>query len=279
MNGNTHKDKIGGLKQWLMAIERAKVKGPCRTIAVCNQKGGVGKTVTAINLSAFLAAYSQRTLLIDLDPQGHSGLGLGVETDALTHSVYDVLVNGEFPIKDAVISLKPNLDILPSNIDLASAELEMARLERREARLKKLVEGLEDRYDYVVMDCPPSLGILTINALVASQIVLVPVTLSFLSIHGLSKVIETVDALKDAFSLTIKIFFLITFFERQLREAQLQKGKLESAFGQQLLKTVVHKNTKLNEAVRRGLSIFEYDRYCPGCRDYFELAKEIMHFG
>jgi chromosome partitioning protein len=276
MNGAASKDKIEILKQWLGAVDKARGRGHRRTIAICNQKGGVGKTVTAINLSAFLAAYGHKTLLIDLDPQGHSGLGLGVQIEALERSIYDVLVNGRCPTDQAIISVRPNLDMLPSNIDLSSAELELASFEKREGRLKMLVEALGERYVYVIIDCPPSLGVLTLNALVASQIVIIPVTPSFLSIHGVLKVTETIDALIDALSLEIRIFFLITFFERQLREAHLQRSRLERLFGKDLLQTVVRKNTRLNEATRTGLPIFEYDRYSPGCRDYFSLAKEIL---
>jgi chromosome partitioning protein len=276
MNGAASKDKIEILKQWLGAVDQARGRGHRRTIAICNQKGGVGKTVTAINLSAFLAAYGHKTLLIDLDPQGHSGLGLGVQIEALERSMYDVLVNGRCQTDQAIISVRPNLDMLPSNIDLSSAELELARFEKREGRLKMLVEALGERYVYIIIDCPPSLGVLTLNALVASQIVIIPVTPSFLSIHGVLKVTETIDALIDALSLEIRIFFLITFFERQLREAHLQRSRLERLFGKDLLQTVVRKNTRLNEATRTGLPIFEYDRYSPGCRDYFSLAKEIL---
>ncbi len=279
MSGETSKNRIEALKQWLGAIDSAQGHRRRRTISICNQKGGVGKTVTAINLSAFLAAYGHKTLLIDLDPQGHSGLGLGVEIEAVERSVYDVLVNGGCPTIEAIISVRPNLDVLPSNIDLSSAELELARFEKREGRLKKLLDTLGERYAYIVIDCPPSLGILTLNALVASQIAIIPVTPSFLSIHGLLKVTETIDALVETLSLEIRVFFLITFFEKQLREAQLQKSRLERLFGKDLLKTVVRKNTRLNEATRTGLSIFEYDRYSPGCRDYFNLAKEIMEVG
>ncbi|MBW2123752.1 MAG: ParA family protein [Deltaproteobacteria bacterium] len=279
MNGAASKDKIDVLKQWLGAVDRARGNLQSRTISICNQKGGVGKTVTAINLSAFLAAYGHRTLLVDLDPQGHSGLGLGLDTDGLDRSVYDVLVDGGCPVEEAIVSLRPNLDILPSNIDLSSAELELARLEKRERRLKNLVEGLGRRYAYVVIDCPPSLGVLTLNALVASQIVIIPVTPSFLSIHGLLKVTETIDVLIDSLGLELRVFFLITFFEKQLREAHLQRARLERLFGKDLLKTVVRKNTRLNEATRMGRSIYEYDRHAPGCRDYFNLAKEIMAIG
>jgi chromosome partitioning protein len=276
MTEEAPRNRIDTLKAWLGAVDTPQEPRHRRTISICNQKGGVGKTVTAINLSAFLAAHGHRTLLIDLDPQGHSGVGLGMETERVEHSVYDVLVNGACPISKAIVSLRPNLDIIPSNIDLSSAELELARFEKRECRLKNLLESLGDHYRYIVIDCPPSLGVLTLNALVASQIVIIPVTPAFLSIHGLLKVTETIDALIDTMSLEIRMFFLITFFEKQLREAQLQKLRLERLFGKDLLKTVVRKNTRLNEATRKGLPIFEYDRYSPGCQDYFNLAKEII---
>ena len=267
------------LKRWLRTIEKTKEKRACQTITVFNQKGGVGKTVTAINLSAMLAAHGRRTLLIDLDPQGHSGLGLGLDIESLESSVYDVLVNGKCPIRRAIVRLRPNLEILPSNIDLAAAELEMARLQNKEARLKELIDDLRDRYEYVVIDCSPSVRVLTINALLASQVVIVPIIPSFFSIHGLSRVTEVVDALKETFPSDPKVYFLITFFEKQPREVQLQKRELDSTFGQYLFRTVIRKNTKLNEATREGVPVFEYDRYCPGSRDYFSLAREVMSIG
>jgi chromosome partitioning protein len=268
--------KIDILKQWLMATDMGKGKADCRTIAICNQKGGVGKTVTAINLSAVLAACCRRTLLIDLDPQGHSGVGFGLDTESLERSVYNVLMNGTCHIGEAIVPLRPNLGILPSNIELAGAELEMARFERRERRLKERIDELRDRYEYVVIDCPPSVGILTVNALVASQTAIVPVNPACFSIHGLSKVIDIVDALRETFLLDLRVFALITFFEQQPKEAQVMKELLENMFGSHLLRTVVRKNAKLNEATRKGVPIFEYDRYCSGSRDYLDLAKEVL---
>lgn len=259
-----------------MTIDGAPGDGVCRTIAICNHKGGVGKTVTAINLSARFAARGLQTLLIDLDPQGHSGLGLGLDTDGLNCSVYDVLMNGICSAREAIVRLRPNLDILASNVDLALAELELARFKGRERRLKEVADGLKESYRYIVIDCPPSTGLLTANALVASQTVVVPVTPACLSIYDLSQVVDLVAALKNTDFSEPTIFFLLTFFEKRQREAQFHKRHLEHTHGRRLLKTLIRKNTRLNEAVRKGVSIFEYDQNCSGARDYSELATEVL---
>jgi chromosome partitioning protein len=183
--------------------------------------------------------------LIDLDPQGHSGLG-------------------------------PNLDILASNVDLALAERELARFKGRERRLKELVNGLKESYRYIVVDCPPSTGLLTANALVASQTVVVPVTPACLSIHDLSQVVDLIAVLTDTGFSKPTILILLTLFDKRQREAQFYKRHLEDTHGRRLLKTVIRKNTRLNEAVRKGVSIFEYDQNCSGARDYSELAREFL---
>ena len=264
------------LERWLTSIEKAREKRGSQTIAIFNQKGGVGKTVTAINLSAMLAAHGHRTLLIDLDPQGHSGLGLGVNIESLERSTYDVLIDGRCPIEKAIVRLRPNLDILPSNIDLVVAELEMARLEKKESRLKKLIDGLSDRYAYVVIDCSPSVRILTINALLASHIVIVPAIPSSFSIHGLSRVRGVLDSLRESFPYDPQVYVLITFWEKQPKEMKLQKRRLDSAFGQHLFQTVIRKDTKLNEATRKGVPVFEHARLSRGSQDYFSLTREVM---
>jgi chromosome partitioning protein len=182
--------------------EGAQGDTPCRTIAMCNHKGGVGKTVTAINLSAGFAARGLQTLLIDLDPQGHSGLGLGLDTDGLE-------------ARESIVRLRPNLDILASNVDLALAERELARFKGRERRLKELVNGLKESYRYIVVDCPPSTGLLTANALVASQTVVVPVTPACLSIHDLSQIVDLIAVLTDTGFSEPTILILLTLFVLQ----------------------------------------------------------------
>jgi chromosome partitioning protein len=237
-NRETPKDNIHILKRWLSSIEKGKKKGQCQVISVFNQKGGVGKTVTAINLSAILAAHGHRTLLIDLDPQGHSGLGLGLDTESLKRSIYDVMIEGGCPIDEAVLSLRPNLEILPSNIDLVTAELEMANLRSKERRLKQLLEPIRSNYDYIIIDCSPSVKILTINALLASHFVIVPIIPSFFSFHGLSRVTETIGALKETFLLDVQIpsvsqtearkyLWGVSFQDSHSQERQIERSRAE----------------------------------------------------
>jgi chromosome partitioning protein len=190
-----------------------------------------------------------------------------------------VLLNGACPVREAIVPVRPNLEILPSNMDLALAELEFAGLEGREGRLKVVIDGLRESYDYVVIDCPPSIGILTINALVASDLAIVPVAPSSLSVCGLSRVLHILDALKELHLLDLTVYFLTTFFERRLREARHHRQELERVHGEHLLKTVIRKSTRLNEATREGIPIFEYDRRDRGSRDYSDLAAEILAIG
>jgi chromosome partitioning protein len=269
-------DRIQTLKGWLSQIREYKKEQKGRIISICNQKGGVGKTVTAINLSAFLAAFRQRTLLMDLDPQGHCGLGLGIDVDTLDKSIYDTLSNGARSYTDTILPIKPHLDILPANIDLAGLETELANDPQRSTRLLDRLKSIQHLYEYIIIDCPPSIGLLTINALVASRMVIVPVQSAFFSLHGLERIVETIGTLMETLSLDIKVYLLMTIFEGRLRESWIVREKVQSSFGKHLLKTVIRKNTRLNEATRRGISILEYEPRSMGCFDYHQLAKEIM---
>ncbi|UCD72358.1 MAG: ParA family protein [Syntrophobacterales bacterium] len=269
-------DRIRILKDWLYQIEEHKEGKKGRIVSICNLKGGVGKTVTAINLSAFLAAYKKRTLLMDLDPQGHCGLGLGIDIENLDKSIYDTLSDGARSLTDTILPIKPNLDILPANIDLAGLETELMAESHRTTKLGEKLQSIKHLYEYIIIDCPPAIGLLTINALVASRMVIIPVQSSILSLYGLEKVMETIGTLMESFSLDIRVYLLLTLFEVNLRESWIVREKVKLAFGELLLNTIIRKNTRLNEAVRRGISILEYEPRSMGAHDYHQLAREIM---
>ena len=269
-------DQIRTLKDWLYQIEENKEGKKGRVLSICNLKGGVGKTVTAINLSAFLAAYKKRTLLMDLDPQGHCGLGLGIDVDNLDKSIYDTLLDGTRNLTDTILPIKPNLDILPANIDLAGLETELMTDSHRTTKLVDKLQSIKHLYEYIIIDCPPAIGLLTINALVASHMVIIPVQSSIFSLYGIERIMETVGTLMEGLSLDIKVYLLLTLFEVNLRESWIVREKIKSAFGELLLRTIIRKNTRLNEATRRGVSILEYEPRSMGSHDYHQLAREIM---
>ena len=269
-------DQIRILRDWLYQIEEQKGGKKGRVISICNLKGGVGKTVTAINLSTFLAAYKKRTLLMDLDPQGHCGLGLGIDVENLDKSIYDTLSDGARNLTDTILPIKPNLDILPANIDLAGLETELITDSHRTTKLVDKLQSIKHLYEYIIIDCPPAIGLLTINALVASRMVIIPVQSSILSLYGIERIMETIGTLMENLSLEIKVYLLLTLFERNLRESWIVREKIQSAFGELLLRTIIRKNTRLNEAIRRGISILEYEPRSMGAYDYHQLAKEIM---
>jgi len=269
-------DRIRILKDWLYQIEETKGRKKGKVLSICNLKGGVGKTITAINLSAFLAAYKKRTLLMDLDPQGHCGLGLGIDVENLEKSIYDTLLDGTRSLTDPILPIKPNLDILPANIELAGLETELMGDAHRTTKLSEKLQSIKHLYEYIVIDCPPSIGLLTINALVASHAVIIPVQSSILSLYGIEKIMETIGTLMESLSLDIKVYLLLTLFEGYLRESWIVREKIQLAFGKLLLNTIIRKNTRLNEAVRRGVSILEYEPRSSGAHDYHQLAREIM---
>jgi chromosome partitioning protein len=269
-------DQLRILRDWLYQIEEHKEGKKGKVISICNLKGGVGKTVTAINLSTFLAAYKKRTLLMDLDPQGHCGLGLGIDVENLDKSIYDTLSDGARNLTDTILSIKPNLDILPANIDLAGLETELITDSHRTTKLVDKLQSIKHLYEYIIIDCPPAIGLLTINALVASRMVIIPVQSSILSLYGIERIMETIGTLMAGLSLEIKVYLLLTLFERNLRESWIVREKIQSAFGELLLRTIIRKNTRLNEAIRRGVSILEYEPRSMGAYDYHQLAKEIM---
>ena len=246
-----------------------------RKIAFVNQKGGCGKTTSAINLACFLAAEGKRVLLIDLDPQGHAGLGLGAKADHAERTIYEVLL-GEIPISEAIVSVEDNLDVVLSDVVLSAFEQVMAGGHEREFKLAQSLVDIEDNYDYLIIDSPPSVGLLTFNGLVAAEEVIIPVDPSFFSLQGLGKLLETIQLIEDKVDHQLSIKILATNIDRRTNFCRTVVESLRERFAEMCFETVINTCTKLREAASHAKAIAEYDRYCGGFRDYQNLALEIL---
>ncbi len=254
--------------------------GQTKILAIINQKGGVGKSTTAVNLASALGASNKEVLLVDLDPQGNATSGYGIDKRDISQCVYNVLL-GETPVEEVILAqVGKGVDILPSTISLAGAEVELVNEMARENRLKNALGSLRGRYDYILIDCPPSLGLLTINALVAADKLLVPIQCEFYALEGVTKLLDSMKRVKSMLNPSLDIFgIVLTMYDSRTNLAKQVVDEVRSFFGSQVFETVIPRSVKLSEAPSYGQSIIDYAPENKGAKAYIDLAKEVIARG
>ncbi|MEL0317592.1 MAG: ParA family protein [Flavobacteriaceae bacterium] len=248
-----------------------------KIIAIANQKGGVGKTTTAVNLCAALGVLEKKVLLVDADPQANATSGLGIDVQSVEMGTYQLL-DGSITIEQAILSTEsPNLDIIPSHIDLVASEIELVDKNAREYRLKEALEGIKAKYDFIILDCAPSLGLITLNALVAANAVIIPIQCEYFALEGLGKLLNTIKSVQKIHNKNLDIEgLLLTMYDTRLRLSNQVVEEVKKHFGKMVFKTIIQRNIRLSEAPSYGEDIISYDASSRGAKSYLSLGSEII---